>query len=49
MLFLIIALGTMQPTNWMLFFAGSIAAIAVATLLTLVPRLYPWGSEALSP
>lgn len=50
MLFLIIALGTMQPTNWMLFFAGSIAAIAVATLLTLVvPRLYPWGSEAPSP
>lgn len=50
MLFLIIVLGTMQPTSWMLFFAGSIAAIAVATLLTLVvPRLYPWGSEALSP
>jgi uncharacterized membrane protein len=47
MLFLIIALGTMQPTSWTLFFAGSVAAIALATLLTLViPRLYPWGSEA---
>jgi uncharacterized membrane protein len=47
LLFLIIALGTMQPTSWTLFFAGSIAAIALATLLTLViPRLYPWGSEA---
>jgi uncharacterized membrane protein len=47
MLFLIIALGTMQPTTWTLFFAGSLAAIALATLLTLViPRLYPWGSEA---
>jgi uncharacterized membrane protein len=47
MLFLIIALGTIQPTSWALFFAGSFAAVAVATLLTLViPRLYPWGSEA---
>jgi hypothetical protein len=47
LLFLIIALGTMQPTSWTLFFAGSFAAIALATLLTLViPRLYPWGSEA---
>ncbi|MBM3654129.1 MAG: DUF2269 family protein [Alphaproteobacteria bacterium] len=49
MLFLIIALGTTQPTSWTLFFAGSIAAIAVAMLLMLVvPRLYPWGSEAVS-
>jgi uncharacterized membrane protein len=46
-LFLIIALGTMQPTSWTLFFAGSFAAITLATLLTLIiPRLYPWGSEA---
>jgi len=48
MLFLIIALGAMQPTTWMLFFAGSIAAIVLATVLTIViPRLYPWGSEVL--
>jgi len=47
MLFLIIALGAMQPTTWTLFFAGSFAAVALATLLTLVvSRLYPWGSEA---
>ena len=49
MLFLIIALGAMQPTTWMLFFAGSIAAIVLATVLTIViPRLYPWGSEVLA-
>jgi uncharacterized membrane protein len=47
MLFLIIALGAMQPTTWTLFLPGSFAAVAFATLLTLViPRLYPWGSEA---
>jgi len=46
LLFLIIALGSMQPTTWTLFFAGSFAAVALATLLTLViPRLYPWGFE----
>ena len=48
LLFLIIALGAMQPTNWTLFFAGSIVALVLATLLTvIVPRLYPWGSEVL--
>lgn len=48
MLFLIIALGAIQPTTWLLFFTGSIVAVALATILTLViPRLYPWGSEAL--
>ena len=48
LLFLIVALGAVRPTTWLLFFAGSIAAIALATILTLViPRLYPWGSEAL--
>jgi hypothetical protein len=47
-LFLIIALGTVRPTTWALFVIGSLAAIAVATLLTIVvPRLYPWGTEAL--
>ncbi len=47
-LFLIIALGTVRPTTWALFVVGSLAAIAVATLLTIVvPRLYPWGTEAL--
>jgi uncharacterized membrane protein len=47
MLFLIVALGAIQPTTWLLFFVGSIVAVALATILTLViPRLYPWGSEA---
>lgn len=47
-LFVIIALGTIRPTTWTLFFVGSLAAIALATLLTIViPRLYPWGSGAM--
>ncbi|MBI5260737.1 MAG: DUF2269 domain-containing protein [Bradyrhizobium sp.] len=47
MLFLIVALGAIQPTTWSLFIAGLVAAVALATILTLViPRLYPWGSEA---
>jgi uncharacterized membrane protein len=47
MLFLIVAFGAIQPTTWLLFFVGSIVAVALATILTLViPRLYPWGSEA---
>src|SRR5262249_12808001 len=45
LLFLIVALGAIRPTTWLLFFAGSIAAVALAIILTLViPRLYPWGS-----
>lgn len=49
LVFLIIALGAIQPTTWMLFSAGAIAAIVVAILFTIViPRLYPWGSEVLT-
>jgi uncharacterized membrane protein len=45
-LFLIVALGAIQPTTWALFLVGSVAAVAVATLLTIViPRLYPWHSR----
>jgi uncharacterized membrane protein len=48
-LFLIIALGTIQPTTWTLFSAGAVSAVAVAMLLTvIVPRLYPWGRETLA-
>ncbi len=36
MLFLIIALGAMRPTDWTLFIAGAVAALGLATLLTLV-------------
>jgi uncharacterized membrane protein len=46
-LFLIIALGSIQPTTWVLFLVGSILAVALASLLTIaIPRLYPWGSKA---
>lgn len=46
-LFLIVALGTIQPTTWTLFFVGSLIAMALAAVLTIViPRLYPWGAEA---
>jgi uncharacterized membrane protein len=47
MLFLIVALGAMRPETWTLFVVGSVAAIAVATMLTIyIPRLYPWGAKA---
>ncbi|WOJ89083.1 DUF2269 domain-containing protein [Methylocapsa polymorpha] len=46
-LFLIIALGAMQPTTWTLFLVGLLVAVALATLLTVaIPRLYPWGADA---
>ena len=46
MLFLIIALGTIKPTTWEMFIYGSVIAIGLATLFTiLIPRIYPWGSE----
>ena len=45
-LFLIVALGVIRPGTWVLFIAGTVAATATATLLTLyIPRLYPWGTE----
>jgi hypothetical protein len=46
-LFLIVALGAMRPDTWTLFIAGSVAAVAIASFLTIyVPRLYPWGIES---
>lgn len=46
MLFLIIALGVLKPTSWDTFFYGSILAIVLATVFTvLIPRMYPWGSK----
>lgn len=45
-LFLIIAQGAIKPISWSMFLIGSVVAISIATLLTIViPRLYPWGSE----
>jgi uncharacterized membrane protein len=44
LLFVIIALGVIQPATWSLFLAGSAAAVLVAACLTiLIPRLYPWS------
>lgn len=46
MLFLIVTLGTLRPDNWRLFVVGSLAALAVATALTIaLPRLYPWAAN----
>jgi uncharacterized membrane protein len=43
-LFVIISLGTLKPSNWTLFVAGLVVATAAATALTIiVPRLYPWA------
>lgn len=47
MLFIIIALGTIRPNSWDLFFIGSLVAIAIATALTMyIPRLYPWSPDS---
>ena len=43
MLLLIVSLGAMKPSTWPQFMIGTIAALAMATILTLwIPRLYPW-------
>lgn len=45
-LFLIVALGVMRPDTWTLFIAGTLAALTIATVLTIyVPRLYPWSVQ----
>ncbi len=45
-LFVIVALGTLRPTTWMLFVVGTVLAVSVATILTLViPRLYPFSAR----
>ncbi len=48
LLFVIIALGAIRPTTWLLFLVGSGMAVLLAIFLTLlIPRLYPW-SDAVS-
>jgi len=50
LLFLIIALGVMQPGTWSVFFYGCAIALLVAGVLTvLIPRLYPWHEKAAEP
>ena len=46
MLFLIVTLGVLKPSNWGLFAVGSLVALAIATALTIfIPRLYPWTAQ----
>lgn len=46
MLFLIIPLSTLQPTDWTLLLVGSGLAIALATAGGIVIRqLYRWGRD----
>jgi uncharacterized membrane protein YecN with MAPEG domain len=46
LLFLIIALGVMQPDTWLVFIYGCAIALLVAGVLTvLIPRLYPWQEK----
>ena len=47
LLFVIVALGAMRPTTWLLFTVGLLAALLIAGILTLyIPRLYPWGGNS---
>lgn len=47
LLFLIIALGVMQPGSWSVFFYGCAIVPLVASVLTvLIPRLCPWREKA---
>jgi len=44
-LFLIVALGSIRPTTWLLFTIGAVVALIIAGFLTAyIPRLYPWGT-----
>jgi uncharacterized membrane protein len=46
MLLIIVALGTIKPDTWALFFTGCFLALAIGAALTVyVPKLYPWGTE----
>lgn len=46
MLFLIVALGAIKPDSWTMFIVGAVAALLIATALTIyIPKLYPWGME----
>jgi uncharacterized membrane protein len=41
-LFVIIALGVMRPTTWSLFWLGTMIAVVLAAILSLlIPRMYP--------
>ncbi|NIB38365.1 DUF2269 family protein [Pseudomaricurvus alkylphenolicus] len=45
-LFLIIALAVLKPTDWTTFFYGSTLAIVTATFFSVyIPSKYPWNSD----
>ena len=47
LLMVIVSLGAIRPTDWTQFLVGVVAALVIATALTLViPRLYPWRPAA---
>ena len=47
LLMVIVSLGAIRPTDWTQFLVGVVAALVIATALTLViPRLYPWSPAA---
>jgi hypothetical protein len=49
-LLVIVSLGALRPSDWTQFVIGAIVAVTAASLLNyFVPRLYPWGGEALEP
>jgi Predicted integral membrane protein (DUF2269) len=46
LLFVIVALGAMRPNSWVLFLVGTVLAVVVATVLTVViPRMYPFAAS----
>lgn len=46
-LILIVALGSLRPTSWLLFTMGTVVGLIIAGFLTAyIPRLYPWGAAA---
>ena len=43
LLMVIVSLGAIRPDTWAQFIVGVIAALLIATLLTvIIPQLYPW-------
>jgi Predicted integral membrane protein (DUF2269) len=46
-LLVIVSLGALRPSGWTQFVIGLVIAVAAASLLNYaIPRLYPWGGEA---
>jgi len=47
MFMVIISLGAMKPSTWTHFIVGTLLAMVLATVLTIIlPRLYPWDVRA---